>query len=905
MLRCPSCTAELDDVSRFCANCGQPVATGAATIAPPDSRPPVTRDAPGHTPPADVQPQGRFLPGTVLARRYRLVALLGRGGMGEVYRADDTRLGHTVALKFLPDAVARDAATLERFYAEVRIGRQVSHPNVVRLYDLVEIEEVHCLVMEYVDGEDLSSLLARIGRLPPDKAVDIARDLCGGLGAAHDKGVIHRDLKPANVMIDGKGRARIADFGIAALAGEMDKEAFAGTPAYMAPELLDGQPASVRSDLYALGLVLYEVCTGKRLFEARSLSELKALQQRTGPLSLSSTVRDIPPAMERVVLRCLERDPTQRPASAHEVMAALPGGDPLQAAMAAGETPSPAMVAAAGQVGDLDLRVAWACLLAGLLALFAVVWISGRSTALGRVAPPKSTELLREKGSEIAVALGFDATPADRHGSFLWDEDVLRYVAAHDRSPQRWDRLASLHPGPLQFVYRQSPRALVAWQTLLRPLGPSEAGRITIDDPPATVPGMLDLTLDPQGRLLRLNAVPRDDDAPVASPAPDWAPLFAAAGIDTASLDPVGSPSGSRAVADSTMAWTARYAGQPDVPLRIEAAAFRGRPVWFDVQGPWRRPPSNELPPTFRVAIWLMILFSAAIWTVIAWLVRRNLRLGRGDRRGALRLSVFLWLTSLVALLLRADHVALAFEEISLVTNLLAQSVLYAAMTWLIYVALEPVTRRRLPHQLVGWSRLLAGRWHDPLVGRDVLVGAAAGIAMTLMLHGALVLPEWLGNPPPAPRVGVITSLTAFRQEIFFLLSNLYPAVCIGFGTLFGLMLRHVLPRSLWIVLLGPLASLYFVFGVLAGVEQLWSLRIALFTIAYLAVARRAGFLAAVACLYAYMVLEATPLTLDASAWYADRTWVGVGLLVAMLAWAFHAALGGKPMFGTVLQERD
>ncbi|MGH8030140.1 MAG: serine/threonine-protein kinase, partial [Arenimonas sp.] len=258
------CSATVAAQGRFCAACGAalPEPTGdAPTLALPGDVPtpaPTTPASPTH---AAGPLEGRFIPGTVLAGRYRLVALLGRGGMGEVYRADDTRLGQAVALKFLPDAVARDAAMLERFYAEVRIGRQVSHPNVVRLYDLLEIEGHPCLAMEYVDGEDLSSLLARIGRLPAAKAVDIARDLCAGLAAAHDKGVIHRDLKPANVMIDGQGRARIADFGIAALAGSVDASAFAGTPAYIAPELLRGEPATVRSDLFALGLVLYETCT--------------------------------------------------------------------------------------------------------------------------------------------------------------------------------------------------------------------------------------------------------------------------------------------------------------------------------------------------------------------------------------------------------------------------------------------------------------------------------------------------------------------------------------------------------------------------------------------------------------------------------------------------------------------
>ncbi|HEY7515903.1 MAG TPA: serine/threonine-protein kinase, partial [Vicinamibacteria bacterium] len=199
---------------------GEKPATGGSS--PPDSR--------------------AFTPGTVLANRYRIVALLGRGGMGEIYRAEDTKLGQPVALKFMRSALSPEV--LERFYSEVRIGRQVSHPNVCRLYDVTEYEGDTFLTMEYVDGEDLGSLLGRIGRLAPDKALDLARDLCAGLAAVHDRGVVHRDLKPANVMVDGRGQARLTDFGLALPSDSMEGAGFAGTPAYMSPEQLEGRVPS-------------------------------------------------------------------------------------------------------------------------------------------------------------------------------------------------------------------------------------------------------------------------------------------------------------------------------------------------------------------------------------------------------------------------------------------------------------------------------------------------------------------------------------------------------------------------------------------------------------------------------------------------------------------------------------
>jgi serine/threonine protein kinase len=240
----------------------------------------------------------------------------------------------------------------------VRTARQVSHPNVCRVYDIGESGDRHFLTMEYVDGEDLAALLRRIGRLPGGKALDVARQLCAGLGAIHDRGVLHRDLKPANVMLDGHGRVRITDFGVARLAGEVPAGELAGTLVYMAPELFEGRPYTVQSDLFALGLVLYEACTGARAFDAADLAELRRKHTHSSPTTPSQVQADVDAALERAIVRCLEKDPGRRPQSVRAVAAALPGGDPLAAALAAGETPSPGMVAAAGGEGALAPRVA-------------------------------------------------------------------------------------------------------------------------------------------------------------------------------------------------------------------------------------------------------------------------------------------------------------------------------------------------------------------------------------------------------------------------------------------------------------------------------------------------------------------------------------------------------------------
>ncbi len=377
MPQCPSCGIDVSEKSRFCPSCGRALGTDSFTThtiadssagspaKSADSRPPSTPISSSAS-----LSEGRFLPGALLVARYRIVAMLGKGGMGEVYRADDLTLGQQVALKFLPEAVGGNANAVGRFRNEVRIARQVSHPNVCRVYDLGEVEGQLFLSMEYVDGEDLGSLLRRIGRLPGDKALEIARQLCAGLAAAHGKGVLHRDLKPGNVMLDARGQVLLTDFGLAGLAEQIEgAEVRNGTPAYMAPEQLAGKEVTVKSDIYALGLVLYEIFTGKRPFEANTLAELVRARSETAPASPSTLVRDLDPVVERVILRCLETNPASRPSSALAVAAALPGGDPLAAALAAGETPSPEMVAAAGEGTGIGPRIAVPLFVAILLVL--------------------------------------------------------------------------------------------------------------------------------------------------------------------------------------------------------------------------------------------------------------------------------------------------------------------------------------------------------------------------------------------------------------------------------------------------------------------------------------------------------------------------------------------------------
>ena len=330
--------------------------------------------------------------------------------MGEVYRADDLRLGQPVALKFLPESVDRDPVRLTQLHTEVRMARQVSHPNVCRVYDVGEYEGHTFLSMEYVDGEDLSTLLRRIGRLPQDRAIELARQICAGLAAAHDRGVVHRDLKPANIMLDGSGRIRITDFGLAGAAGETLR---AGTPAYMAPEQLAGGEVTPRSDVYSLGLVLYELFTGRRALEGANLAELIAKREQAGITPPSEIVRDLDPAIDRAVMRCLDPEPLRRPASALAVAASLPGGDPLAAALAAGETPSPEMVAAAGTTSALRPLPAFAAIAVTFALLITAVVFADHRLVTSIVPTPKPPILLVERAREILALADQDHPAAD------------------------------------------------------------------------------------------------------------------------------------------------------------------------------------------------------------------------------------------------------------------------------------------------------------------------------------------------------------------------------------------------------------------------------------------------------------------------------------------------------------
>jgi len=260
-----------------------------------------------------------------LAARYEILDTLGEGGMGLVYRVRDRETSETLALKVLRPEFARDPSMMERFKDEIRLARRITHKNICRIYDFNRVDELVFITMEYVDGESLREYLKRAGKFPPERVTDLARQVAAGLGEAHAQGVVHRDLKPENVMLARDGLVKLMDFGIARALGGTTASTLTvvGTPGYMAPEQSQGKSIDQRTDLYALGLILYECLTGRRAFSGATPVEMALKQLKERPVPPHKLLPHAPAHLESIVLRCLEKEPAQRFSSAAELQRAL------------------------------------------------------------------------------------------------------------------------------------------------------------------------------------------------------------------------------------------------------------------------------------------------------------------------------------------------------------------------------------------------------------------------------------------------------------------------------------------------------------------------------------------------------------------------------------------------------
>jgi serine/threonine-protein kinase len=862
----------------------------AATPAPPTPTPTTT----GWLTSSGAIDHGRFPPGTVLGGRYRVIGRLGRGGMGDVYRADDLKLGQPVALKFLPPDVDRDPARLTQLHTEVRMARQVSHPNVCRVYDIDEIDGHTFLSMEYVDGEDLASLLRRIGRFPQERGLELARQICAGLSSAHERGVVHRDLKPANVMLDSAGRVRITDFGLAGLAGEALR---AGTPAYMAPEQLAGGEVTARSDIYALGLALYELFTGKRAIEGTTLAELINRRAHGEIVPPSAITRDLSPDVDRAIMRCLAPDPAQRPASALSVSAALPGGDPLAAALAAGETPSPEMVAAAGREDTLAKAPGLGLLAFVVVGLVAVALLCDRVLLIGRVPMTKSADVLEERAREIIAQTGYtERLPHNARGVSL-NTEYPGWAAQNGSKggvTDYWTPALSGNGASLRFWYRESPLPL-------EPRAPEWAPSIA--DPPLTVAGMTTVVVDERGRLLELVRVPPQTEAAPSHVTPDWNPLFSAAQLtmgDFTSVPPAWTP---RVYADQRVAWEGPMRGHPDAKLRIEAASYGGRPVSFLIVWPWSRPARLEqpsLPTSARVLGLLGSLLALALMAGAIAIARHNLKSGRADRRGAARVALFLIGIWIMSWIFGARHWFSLNAEFESFFGSFAFVLLNVGFTWLFYLGLEPFVRKFCPDMLIGWTRLLAGQVRDARVGRDVLIGIALGVFIALITAADSAVLPLLGRGVEQPQTSNVQFLLGARYAVSGILRTLPNSLQAAMMGTFAYVMLLAIVRSRRVAAAGIMLLLTLVILVEDG-GSLRSFGVVILALVlaapFIYVFLRFGLLATAVALMTNQMLQIVPLTADPTKPHAAVSAMAFALLVVGAGYAFHTSKAGEGLF--------
>ncbi len=813
----------------------------------------------------------------MLAGRYRILGLLGQGGMGEVYRAFDLILNQAVALKFLAGAKMSEAALI-RFRNEVRVARQVSHPNVCRVYDIGMVEGLHFISMEYLDGEDLDSLIRRIGRLPQDKAIEFARKICAGLSAAHERGVLHRDLKPANIMIDGRGQVRITDFGLAALAAEIPlSDLRSGTPAYMSPEQKAGKEVTTRSDLYSLGLVLYEMFTGKRRSDTQ-----------TNPTEI---VKDLDPAVERVILRCLEEDPKRRPSSALNVAVALPGGDPIAAALAAGETPSPEMVAASQEKEGFTPRIAWVCFAGVLLSMALVAWTRPHSDITNYARLDIPPDGLAFRAREILKQLGYAELPKQvAYGFDVPGTSFLTRAETYETS-RRNALLASHQPAVIRFWYRQHQDDFEA-DSFVRGSPAFLCCMVYYDSPPNLDPGMIRLGLDAKGRLIALEIRPPARAAPGSSAqAPDWALLFTAAGLDMARFAPAAPQETPPMAVDARAAWTGTYGEDRQEKLRVEAGSWAGRLVYFNLTGDWAvsmGAPPLPVSPASRLFFVCVILLIVLVGVLLAL---HNVTLGRGDRRGAAALAAISFMAAMLAWLLSANHVA-SFGELILFTIAASWAAFAAGLLWCLYMAIEPYVRRQWPDALISWSRLQTGRLRDPLVASHLLAGIFGGIALGALINPLIPLVDSTLRVPSELLV-----LDSSRHFSAVLLSGFVIALFGSLGILVLVAGARMLVRPAW------LADTLFctVVGILQlgnptlpGIRQRMLAAFLIVPTVYIVLwaLRRLGLLCLVAGGCVAVFTAPTPFSL--TSWFADRSFALLLIQALVSAWAVWVILSAQ-----------
>lgn len=517
---------------------------------------------------------------------------------------------------------------------------------------------------------------------------------------------------------------------------------------------------------------------------------------------------------------------------------------------------------------------------------------------------PRSTDSLTDRAKDLIQQIGYAEEPGDAMHGWVFRRDFFVWNGRDRTVNDARAALATGRTNTVNFWYRTSPAPMVSSPNSFLP---------STADPPFVLSGMRLAFFDPHGRLTEFHAIPPQVEGknPSSVPPPDWTPMFTAAGLTPSTFHIVEPQWLPRSQSDLRAAWEGPFPDMPNSTLRVEAASYHGRPVFFNVITPWTRPTREAPPPTRSIATLVNTLSDSVgllVSIVALLLTRRHFKTGRGDRTGAFRTALVVFVAGAAALLLRARHYAWLGVEWNRVSLVLGIALYTAATFWLLYMAFEPYVRRFWPQLLIGWTRLLSGRVRDPLVGRDILVGVAAGTVGAMLIASRELIPHLARLPMPTPQLPPATILLGTRYAVDAALEVLNRAIFNALQIVCIVAFLKMLLRRTWIVvavsvvLILPIAMS----GTFAGEQLAIELGISLGGIALvLSVLLRFGLLALVVTFYTFLTMEMFPLTIDFSRPYAGAAMVVVLSIAAVAAYGFYASRGDEPLFGRAILDGD